>query len=128
MKICIDTNTYTACKKGDARIIEKLEQADFIYIPSIVLGELYAGFYIGSYTRMNISELEKFLAVPGVEIAEVNHAIADRYGYLVKVLRNQGTPIPTNDIWIAATSLELNAKLLSFDKHFRHVPGIMPAI
>lgn len=128
MKICIDTNIYTAYKKGDSTVIKKLEEADFVHIPSIVLGELYAGFYLGAYTKINISELEEFLAVPGIEIVEVNHAIAEKYGYLVKILRNQGTPIPTNDVWIAATALELSAKIMSFDKHFSNIPGIMPAL
>jgi tRNA(fMet)-specific endonuclease VapC len=125
MKICIDTNIYTAYKKGDSSIIKTLEEVDFVYIPSIVLGELYAGFYIGANTKVNISELEEFLAVPGIEVVQVNQEIAEKYGYLVKTLRNQGTPIPTNDIWIAATALELSAKLLSFDKHFNHIPGIL---
>ncbi len=125
MKICIDTNIYTAYKKGDSTIIKILEETDFVYIPSVVLGELYAGFYIGAYTKKNITELEDFLTVPGIEVVEVNQAIAEKYGYLIKTLRNQGTPIPTNDVWIAATALELSAKLLSFDKHFSHVPGII---
>jgi len=83
MKICIDTNVYIAYKKGDSTIIKTLEEADFVHIPSVVLGELYAGFYIGAYTKKNITELDDFLTVPGIEVVEVNQAIAEKYGYLI---------------------------------------------
>ena len=47
------------------------------------------------------------------------------FGYLIKILRTQGTPIPTNDIWIAASTMETGSILLSSDKHFNDVPGLM---
>lgn len=123
MKICIDTNIYSAFKKGNADDTTLLEEADEILIPTIVLGELYAGFYLGRNLKKNLSELEEFLEIPGIYVIEINNNIAERYGSIIKILRQQGTPIPTNDIWIAATAIEKNAKLMSYDKHFDNIPG-----
>lgn len=125
MRICIDTNAYSAYKRGDSEVIQTLEEAEEIFVPSIVLGELYTGFYLGSKIKRNLDELEDFLIVPGVCVIQIDKMIAEKYGNLVKILKNQGTPIPTNDIWIAAASMVFNTKLMSFDSHFEHIPGIM---
>ena len=84
MRICIDTNIYSLFKRGKADIKELLENADEIFIPVIVLGELFAGFYSGKYTSQNIKELEDFLNKPGIMIVEISKNIADRYGELIK--------------------------------------------
>lgn len=125
MKICIDTNIYSAFKKGDEQITQLLETCDELFIPTIVLGELYAGFYLGSRLKRNLEELATFLNMPGVMIINMDKEIADRYGSLIKILRKQGTPIPTNDVWIAAAALEKGTKLVSFDAHFNNIPGIV---
>jgi predicted nucleic acid-binding protein len=125
MRICIDTNIYSALKKGNPKIIELLEKADEVYIPSIVLGELYAGFQLGSKLKDNVEDLKEFIEQPGIFIIEIDESIAERYGALIKLLRESGTPIPTNDIWIAATALENGARIATFDLHFRSIPGLM---
>jgi tRNA(fMet)-specific endonuclease VapC len=124
MRVCIDTNIYSLLKTGDKIILELLEKADEILIPAIVLGELFAGFYPGKHTAGNIKELEEFLNKPGITVVDINKETADRYGELVKILKTKGTPLPTNDVWIAAVALETGAKLISLDKHFQAVPGI----
>jgi len=125
MRTCIDTNIYSAFKKGNPEVIELLENTDEIYIPSIVLGELYAGFRMGSRLKENIKELKEFIGQPGIYIIDINESIAERYGSLIKILRANGTPIPTNDIWIAAAALENGARIATFDTHFHLVPGLM---
>ena len=125
MKICIDTNIYSALKKGDPGISELLENTDEIYLPSIVLGELYAGFQMGNKLKDNTKGLEEFIQQPGIYVIDINESIAERYGALVKVLKDKGTPIPTNDIWIAAAALENGARMATFDMHFQIIPGIM---
>ena len=95
MSICLDTNAYSAFKRGDAVVIDLVEAADEIAIPSIVLGELFAGFRMGSRARRNVVELEDFLHRPGVSVAAVTKAVAERYGTLVSKLKQQGTPLPT---------------------------------
>ena len=125
MKLCLDTNIYSAFKNGNGKIRDILENADEILISVTVLGELYSGFQIGSLTEKNLIELDDFLSKPGVSIVEINKGIAFRYGFIIKELRKQGTPIPTNDIWIAASAMETGSILLSNDKHFKQVSGLL---
>ncbi len=125
MKLCLDTNIYSALKNGIQSVIELLENADEINIPAIVLGELYSGFYLGNRLKKNINELNEFLNLPGVYTINIDKSISERYGVLIKILKENGTPIPTNDVWIAATTLEKGAKLASFDSHFQKIPGLI---
>jgi len=125
MRICIDTNIYSAFKKGDPEINELMEYADVIYIPSIVLGELYAGFQMGSKLKDNIKGLREFTKQPGIHIIDIDESMAERYGALIKILKDNGTPIPTNDIWIAAAALENGARMATFDTHYKSIPGLM---
>ena len=128
MRICIDTNIYSAFKNGNENIIALLENSDELFIPAVVLGELYAGFYLGTRLKKNLQELDLFLDMPGVYTVKIDREIADRYGMLIKILKEQGTPIPTNDIWIAATALEKGTKLATFDAHFNSISGIVKVI
>ena len=123
MRVCLYTNAYSAFKRGDADIVDLVETADEVAVPS-VLGELFAGFRMGSRTRRDVVELEEFLCRPGVSVGAVTKAAAERYGMLVSRLKQQGTPLPTNDIWIAAHTMETGADLVSADRHFEDVDGI----
>ena len=125
MRICIDTNIYSAFKNGNSNVIELLENADEVYISAIVLGELYAGFHMGNKLKSNIIDLKDFLDQPGVYTIDVDDSIAERYGILIKTLKKNGTPVPTNDIWIAATTLEKGAKIATFDAHFKVIHGLI---
>ena len=125
MKLTIDTNAYSELMRGNRVVIGLIESAEEIIVPPIVLGELFTGFYRGNRTEKNIEELDAFLEKPGVIIADINRSIAERYGFIVKYLKIQGTPIPTNDIWIAAIAMNTGSKLLTKDDHFENVPGIM---
>ena len=89
-----------------------------------VLGELLAGFADGSRQSENRSELTRFLASPRVTIANSSAATADFYALIYAALRRQGQPIPTNDLWIAASCLEHGTALLTLDEHFQHVGGL----
>ena len=82
-----------------------MEESAVLIIPVIVLGELYTGFEAGSRAAENVERLESFLETPSVRLQDVTSDIARRYALLVNVLRRAGTPLPTNDIWIAATTL-----------------------
>jgi predicted nucleic acid-binding protein len=125
MKIVLDTNIYSAYRKGNPRIQSILESAVTVYMPAIVLGELYAGFFGGTHYEKNIVDLITFLSKPGIEEMPVSHPIAERYGQLHADLRKRGRPLPTNDIWIAATALETGSRLITLDKHFEEVPGLV---
>jgi tRNA(fMet)-specific endonuclease VapC len=90
----------------------------------IVLGELHQGFRGGTHRRRNEGELEVFLRHPVVEELRVDHDIARIYAEIVHALRAKGTPIPTNDVWIAATAARSGATLIAYDAHFEAVDRI----
>ena len=124
-RLCLDTSAYSRLMRGVTTLQARLEEIDAILIPVTVLGELYAGFESGSHRQRNLAELSEFRRQPGVELLPVTENVAERYGRIVKILREQGTPIPTNDIWIAATALEAGGRMVAYDAHFGHVPGLL---
>jgi tRNA(fMet)-specific endonuclease VapC len=125
VKICIDICGYSQLALHRSELVKCIEEAEIVNIPSIVLGELFAGFYCGKREKENRQSLDNFIELPGIQVVDVDASIADRYGILVKILRKQGTPIPTNDIWIAATALETGSRLVTYDAHFNCIPGLL---
>jgi predicted nucleic acid-binding protein len=111
-------------KRGESRVVELVDRAEWIGMPCVVLGELHAGFRSASRRKQNETELEDFLAQPIVEELPVDGEVARVFGDLVAELRRRGTPLPSNDIWIAATCARAGATLLSFDSHFRTFPRV----
>lgn len=124
MTLVLDTNAYSALLAGNVRVREIMESADEIVLPAIVIGELYSGFLQGKRTDKNVAELNSFLKEPGVRVQNTGSSQAEKYGLLIKNLKAAGTPIPTNDVWIAATALSLGASILTRDKHFEKVIGL----
>jgi predicted nucleic acid-binding protein len=90
-----------------------------------VLGELYAGFQGGHRLSENLALLAAFRSQPGVVVVAVTDNVAERYAAIVTSLKRQGTPIPTNDIWIAATALENGGRIVAYDSHFEAVAGLI---
>jgi len=125
MRVCLDTNGYSALTGGNAAVAAYLESAESIVVPAAVVGELTYGFLKGSRQAANEAQLSEFLAGEGVLFQPVTRGIAERYGYVKAALRKRGTPIPENDIWIAATALETGCRLLSYDEHFNQVGGLL---
>ena len=122
--ILIDTNAYAAFKRGDEAILAVLQHAPSLLICTTVLGELLAGFAAGSREAVNRSELTQFLQSPRVNVVASTAATADIYALVYAALRRKGQPIPSNDLWIAASCLEHGAALLSFDAHFKAIDGL----
>ena len=96
-----------------------------VLLSVIVIGELLYGFRRGSLIERNVAELRSFLDNPYVSLVTVGPATADRYSRIATSLRAKGRPIPTNDIWIAAQAMETGADLVSADRHFEHVDGVV---
>ncbi len=122
--LLIDTNAYTAFMLGDAEVVEVMAHAERICLNSIVLGELLGGFAAGAREAKNRGDLARFLDSPRVEVVPVTAQTADSYALVYLGLRRKGLPIPTNDLWIAASALEHGAALLTRDAHFGHVAGL----
>ena len=123
-RVLLDTSAYSRFRAGDSRVHDLVSAADVVIVPIIVLGELYGAFEVGSRTRENLLVLTEFLREPFVTVAPVSAAVARRYGRIYAALRKAGTPIPVNDMWIAASAIDQGACLLTFDQDFERVPGL----
>jgi tRNA(fMet)-specific endonuclease VapC len=124
-KVLIDTNIYSFAMKGDTEVTDHMRKIDVIGISTISLGELLSGFKGGRQEEKNRNELNIFLDSPRVIIHGVDEETADFYASILDNLKRVGTPIPTNDIWIASVAFQHGYKLFSKDKHFSHIPGIV---
>ena len=122
--IAIDTNVYSGYLRGDPGAVKALRAAHEIHLPLMVLGELLGGFAAGTKVQRNRHQLAQFMASPRVHLMTPNEKTAELYAEVFSTLRRQGTPIPSNDLWIAALVKQSRLPLLSFDAHFRHVPGL----
>jgi predicted nucleic acid-binding protein len=120
-RCCLDTSAYSRFRRGDGGIVEILDRAEWIGVPTIVLGELRTGFLIGGRRQRNEEELHEFLANPVVRVLDVDDEVSQHYAEIVSDLRRAGTPLPTNDIWIAATAARSGALVVTFDRHFEKI-------
>ena len=124
-KILIDTNIYSYAMRGNHEVINNLQQVTHIGISSISIGELLSGFKAGNKEAINRQELNIFLDSPRVVLYCIDEYTAEFYSAILNQLKKQGTPIPTNDIWIAATALQKGLPVYTFDQHFEHIAGLL---
>ena len=124
MRLAIDTNAYSDFSRGVSSRIEVFRTANEIFLPTIVLGELQAGFACGGQRRKNEEHLNRFLRSRRVLVLSVDEETAVHYASVYQSLVQQGTMIPTNDIWIAAIVIQHGLVLCTSDAHFRHVPHL----
>ncbi|HKT23352.1 MAG TPA: type II toxin-antitoxin system VapC family toxin [Terriglobales bacterium] len=125
LRLALDTNRYTALCRGKAEVIETIEAADELWLPFIVIGELRAGFAAGTQGPRNEATLHRFLLKPGVDVLYADEQTTHHYANIYRQLRKQGTPIPTNDMWIAALVLQHSLTLYDRDAHFDALPQLM---
>ncbi len=124
-RILLDTSAYSGILRGDMRIARAMQEADEIAVSAIVLGELKAGFSSGRHRERNERELAQFLASPRARVLRLDEETADRYAVILNSLRSAGTPIPTNDVWIAASAMQHGFRVVTADQHFRKVLQIL---
>lgn len=124
-KIALDTNAYSALMQGGSDVLSILQHSEWVGLSTIVLGELIGGFSFGSKYQENLQKLNEFLDISHVHVLSLNEETATFYAHLYAVLRKKGTPIPTNDLWIAAVTLQHGCKLCSFDAHFKSIEGLL---
>ena len=118
MRVCLDTSAYSHFKRGHAPAVEAIGGAREVLVPAIVLGELRVGFRLGGRPQENEAELAEFLGGSAVRTLDVNAESADLYADIVVDLRRAGTPVPTNDVWIAALAAQEGAAVVTYDDHF----------
>ena len=124
MRILLDSNAYSRLMRGDDQAAAVVRDATEILMSAVVVGELLYGFRSGSRLERNMADLRSFLNNPYVSFVPVGPVTADRYSRVAAALRVKGSPIPANDVWIAAHAMETGADLVSADRHFESVDGI----
>jgi tRNA(fMet)-specific endonuclease VapC len=119
----LDTNIVIALFQGDEKILNRLKQIKNIFVPHIVIGELYFGAFKSGKAKENINRVSEFSLKN--EILSSDQHTAKIYGEIKANLKSIGKPIPENDIWIAAVTKQYDLTLITRDTHFKSVPGIL---
>ena len=128
MRIALDTSGYSAFMRGHEGLVDILQRAEEIVLSIVMLGELLAGFRRGTHLRENLERLDRFRASPRVRTVALDEETADRYAEIVAHLRRAGTPIPTNDVWIAASAMRFGLRVVTTDPHFEKVPQVVSEV
>jgi tRNA(fMet)-specific endonuclease VapC len=116
----LDTNIVIGLFANDLAIQRKISQhPSAIYVPSIVLGELFYGAEQSTRKEENRSKIDAFAKISS--IVECDLGTAMFYGKIKNQLKMNGTPIPENDIWIAAIAQQRSLALVTRDKHFKNI-------
>jgi tRNA(fMet)-specific endonuclease VapC len=121
-RLLLDTNIVIALFANEAAIIEQIRGVNEVFIPSVVIGELYYGAWRSGHVEANIQRVDGFAAESVVLGCDAE--TAKLYGQVKDELRKRGRPIPENDIWIAALALQHDLTLISRDAHFGQVPTL----
>jgi len=124
MRVALDTNRYIDFCKGELKAVQVIQTSEKIFLPFIAIAELRAGFRCGSRGEENERILVQFLNSPRVEILYADDQTTHHYARLFFQLRKQGTPIPTNDLWLASLVSQHNLILFARDQHFDHLPQV----
>ena len=125
MRVALDTNRLTDLFQGDRELADWLGTCDEVWIPLVVLGEIKAGFYGGTQHRRNENLLHQLLAKTTVAVLLPSRETAEHYARLFVQLKRAGTPVPDNDLWIAALALENDLRLITRDQHFERIPQLL---
>ena len=122
-KVVLDTSAYSRLRSGHLGVTERIAPAPVVVVPVTVLGELDAGFELGRRASDNRRVLAEFLDEPFVTVLDVTASTVRHYARIFAALRRAGTPIPINDVWIAAATVECNGHLLTFDRDYSRIPN-----
>ena len=124
-RVLLDTSAYSLLMRGHKDVAALLDAADEVFLPAVVIGELLAGFKKGNSEQRNREILDGFLAVPTVLTLPLDEETGERYAVILDFLRRQGSPIPTNDLWIAACAMQHGLVLITADRHFLKLPQVV---
>lgn len=126
-KLILDTSAYSGFNRGDKRLKNIFRPDNQILIPLIVVGELRAGFSLGTKSQENEALLQKLLDSPNVSTITITDKTTKLFAVVFRGFKLAGTPINTNDIWIAALTLEYDCLLVTLDSDFKRVPDLLVA-
>jgi tRNA(fMet)-specific endonuclease VapC len=122
--IVLDTNTYAEFKKGNPDAVQIIKNVHNIILTPIVLGELVSGFILGNKENTNRIELNQFLQSSKVLVVRIDFKTSEQYAKIYKELRYKGKPIPTNDMWIAASAKQFDLPIFTYDNHFNEIDDL----
>lgn len=124
-RILIDTNAYAAFKRSELSALEVIRTSEYIGVNVVVLAELYSGFKGGSKEARNRKELEQFLDSPRVVTLQIDEETAEFYAKIYWDLKRKGKPVPSNDMWVAASAMRHGVALFTCDDHFKNIDGLL---
>jgi predicted nucleic acid-binding protein len=124
LRVALDTNRLTDLFQGDAALAAFLGTCDEVWIPFVVLGEMKAGFYGGIRQTQNEALLSNLLSRETVGILYAGRETTEQYARLFVQLKRSGTPVPDNDLWIAAVAIEHDLAVITRDRHFDKLPQL----
>ncbi|MCE5254048.1 MAG: type II toxin-antitoxin system VapC family toxin [Actinomycetia bacterium] len=125
--VLIDTNVLAGFFAGDPETVEAFQRVSSLAINTVILGELLSGFAMGTRTGEKRRLPARFLAGPRVGLLPLGPDTAEHYAGVFSQLRRKGTPIPTNNMWVAASALEHGLTLLTRDAHLAAIDGLLTA-
>ncbi len=123
-KILLDTNAYSEFMSGNTFVFDYIIEAEIIFLSTIMIGELFAGFIGGRKYIKNKEDFKSFINKDGIRILDVTIETSEIFGEIKTELSKKGKMIPLNDIWIAAHTIETGAKLITYDSHFKQINGL----
>ncbi len=118
----LDTNAVSALFAGDPELGAVLAHSERHHLPVVVIGEYRYGL-MRSRLRTQLEALLEALVRESV-VLDVDRMTARCYAEVREELRRGGTPIPENDIWIAALARQHGEPVASRDEHFDVVPRV----
>jgi tRNA(fMet)-specific endonuclease VapC len=124
-RFLLDTNIVIALFEGDETVVANLDLASEVFVPAVVLGELLFGAAKSGRPRENAAKVDRFAAGSSIPACDLH--VAREYGRLKRDLRAKGKPLPENDLWIAATANRLQLIVVTRDRHFDEIDGLMTA-
>jgi tRNA(fMet)-specific endonuclease VapC len=123
--LMLDTTAVSEFFRGNEEVRACLENAEVYYLNPVVIGELLSGFMSGKHEKKNRESLEAFISSTRVGVVDMDEETSERYAVILSGLRKAGTPIPTNDIWIASSAMQYGLTILTTDKHYVKVPQVL---
>lgn len=123
-RIVLDTSAYSHLRGGSEQVSDAIAAAQTVYVSVVTLGELEAGFELGTRAAENRARISEFLSAPFVAVLPVTRDVSRVYGRIFAQLRRAGTPVGVNDIWIAASAIDAGAQVITFDADFEKIAGL----
>ncbi len=121
-RFLLDTNIVIALFAQEAGVLRQLAQAQEVFLPSIVLGELYYGARKSAQAAANVRRVDELAGRSSVLACDGE--TARHYGMMKDLLRAKGRPLPENDIRVAALALQHGLVLVTRDAHFGEIASL----